>query len=226
MVLSAVFQAAWLHQNRLQMKIFHSYSRRPGPPSWISQYCSWSVAYIRTYTRRRIYDRGGFQSKMADSNKNRKILFVCLGNICRSPSAEAIFRHLVQERDDRNQWEIDSAGILDLHEGLRSDKRGLQVLKKHGIVNNHRARQVHEDDFRRFDVILAFDDSNVRDLNETFKPTDGTARAEVKLFGTYDPKGELIIHDPYYGDISDFEVMFDHVYRCCVEFLRQYQRRN
>ena len=222
MVLSAVFQAAWLHQNRLQMKIFHSYSRRPGPPSWISQYCSWSVAYIRSYTRRRIYDRGGFQSKMADSNKNRKILFVCLGNICRSPSAEAIFRHLVQERDDRNQWEIDSAGILDLHEGLRSDKRGLQVLKKHGIVNNHRARQVHEDDFRRFDVILAFDDSNVRDLNETFKPTDGTARAEVKLFGTYDPKGELIIHDPYYGDISDLEVMFDHVYRCCVEFLRQY----
>ena len=222
MVLSAVFQAAWLHQNRLQMKIFHSYSRRPGPPSWISQYCSWSVAYIRSYTRRRIYDIGGFQSKMADSNKNRKILFVCLGNICRSQSAEAIFRHLVQERDDRNQWEIDSAGILDLHEGLRSDKRGLQVLKKHGIVNNHRARQVHEDDFRRFDVILAFDDSNVRDLNETFKPTDGTARAEVKLFGTYDPKGELIIHDPYYGDISDFEVMFDHVYRCCVEFLRQY----
>ena len=222
MVLSAVFQAAWLHQNRLQMKIFHSYSRRPGPPSWISQYCSWSVAYIRSYTRRRIYDRGGFQSKMADSNKNRKILFVCLGNICRSPSAEAIFRHLVQERDDRNEWEIDSAGILDLHEGLRSDKRGLQVLKKHGIVNNHRARQVHEDDFRRFDVILAFDDSNVRDLNETFKPTDGTARAEVKLFGAYDPKGELIIHDPYYGDISDFEVMFDHVYRCCVEFLRQY----
>ena len=221
MVLSAVFQAAWLHQNRLQMKIFHSYSRRPGPPSWISQYCSWSVAYIRSYTRRRIYDRGSFQSKMADSNKNRKILFVCLGNICRSPSAEAIFRHLVQERDDRNQWEIDSAGILDLHEGLRSDKRGLQVLKKHGIVNNHRARQVHEDDFRRFDVILAFDDSNVRDLNETFKPTDGTARAEVKLFGTYDPKGELIIHDPYYGDISDFEVMFDHIYRCCVEFLRQ-----
>ena len=221
MVLSAVFQAAWLHQNRLQMKIFHSYSRRPGPPSWISQYCSWSVAYIRSYTRRRINDRGGFQSKMADSNKNRKILFVCLGNICRSPSAEAIFRHLVQERDDRNEWEIDSAGILDLHEGLRSDKRGLQVLKKHGIVNNHRARQVHEDDFRRFDVILAFDESNVRDLNETFKPTDGTARAEVKLFGTYDPEGELIIHDPYYGDISDFEVMFDHIYRCCVEFLRQ-----
>ena len=104
---------------------------------------------------------------------------------------------------------------------LRSDKRGLQVLKKRGIANHHRARQVHEDDFRRFDVIMAFDDSNVEDLNESFKPNDGTARAEVKLFGTYDPKGERIIHDPYYGDVSDFDVMFDHIHRCCVEFLRQ-----
>ena len=157
---------------------------------------------------------------MAYSNY-RKILFVCRGNTCRSPSAKAILRHLLQEREDRNEWEIDSAGTLGFREGLLSDERGLQVLKKHEIASNHRARQVNEDDFRRFDVILAFDESNVRDLNESFKPNDGTARAEVKLFGTYDPKGELIIRDPYYGDISDYEVMFNHVYRCCVEFLKQ-----
>ena len=157
---------------------------------------------------------------MAYSNY-RKILFVCRGNTCRSPSAKAILRHLLQEREDRNEWEIDSAGTLGFREGLLSDERGLQVLKKHEIASNHRARQVNEDDFRRFDVILAFDESNVRDLNESFKPNDGTARAEVKLFGKYDPKGELIIRDPYYGDISDYEVMFDHVYRCCVEFLKQ-----
>lgn len=154
-------------------------------------------------------------------SKYRKILFVCRGNTCRSPSAKAILRHLLQEREDRNDWEIDSAGTLGFREGLLSDERGLQVLKKHKIASNHRARQVNEDDFRRFDVILAFDESNVRDLNETFKPNDGTAQAEVKLFGTYDPKGELIIRDPYYGDISDYEMMFDHVYRCCVEFLKQ-----
>lgn len=154
-------------------------------------------------------------------SKYRKILFVCRGNTCRSPSAKAILRHLLQEREDRNEWEIDSAGTLGFREGLLSDERGLQVLKKHEIASNHRARQVNEDDFRRFDVILAFDESNVRDLNETFKPNDGTAQAEVKLFGTYDPKGELIIRDPYYGDISDYEMMFDHVYRCCVEFLKQ-----
>lgn len=158
---------------------------------------------------------------MADS-KYRKILFVCRGNTCRSPSAKAILRHLLQEREDRNEWEIDSAGTLGFREGLLSDERGLQVLKKHEIASNHRARQVNEDDFRRFDVILAFDEKNVRDLNETFKLNGGAARAEVKLFGTYDPKGELIIHDPYYGDISDYEVMFDHVYRCCVEFLKQF----
>ena len=154
-------------------------------------------------------------------SKYRKILFVCRGNTCRSPSAKAILRHLLQEREDRNEWEIDSAGTLGFREGLLSDERGLQVLKKHEIASNHRARQVNEDDFRRFDVILAFDENNVRDLNETFKPNDGTAQAEVKLFGTYDPKGELIIRDPYYGDISDYEMMFDHVYRCCVEFLKQ-----
>ena len=156
---------------------------------------------------------------MADS-KYRKILFVCRGSTCRSPTAKAILRHLIQEREDRNGWEIESAGTDVSREGRPSSERGLQVLRKHGIASNHQARKVKEDDFRHFDVILAFDNGNVQDLNEIFRPNDGTTRAEVKLFGTYDPKGKLIIHDPLCGSISDYEKMFDHVYRCCVEFLK------
>ena len=156
---------------------------------------------------------------MADS-KYRKILFVCRGNTCRSPTAKAILRHLIQEREDRNGWEIESAGTDVSREGRPSSERGLQVLTKHGIASDHQARKVKEDDFRHFDVILAFDNGNVQDLNEIFRPNDGTTRAEVKLFGTYDPKGESNIDDPLCGDISDYEKMFDHVYRCCVEFLK------
>ena len=138
---------------------------------------------------------------MLYSQKNKCLV------LSKYPHSDPLLWHLLQEREDSNEWEVDSAGTLGFREGLLSDERG---LKKHEIYSNHRARQVNEDDFRRFDVILAFDESNVQDLNESFKPNDGTARAEVKLFGTYDPKGELIIHDPYYGDISDYEVMFDH----------------
>ena len=97
--------------------------------------------------------------------KDRKILFVCLGNICRSPSAEAILKHLLEKRGNSADWEIDSAGILDLHNGLRSDSRGFKVLKKHTPSSTRNmelrihteptwARQVHEDDFRHFDVII------------------------------------------------------------------------
>ena len=154
---------------------------------------------------------------MADS-KYRKILFVCRGNTCRSPTAKAILRHLIQEGEDRNGWEIESAGTDVSREGLPSSERGLQVLTKHGIASNHRARKVKEDDFRHFDVILAFDNGNVQDLNEIFRPNDGTTRAEVKLFGTYDPKGESNIDDPLFGDISDYKKMFDHVYSAVWSF--------
>ena len=110
---------------------------------------------------------------------------------------------------------------MDLYEGLRSDSRGLEVLREHGFSNHHKARQVREDDFRNFDVIFAFDESNVADLNEFFRPADGSARAKVELFGTYDPKGKRIINNPYYGNILDFGKMFDHINRCCEVFLKQ-----
>ena len=100
---------------------------------------------------------------MADSKYRKKILFVCRGSACRSPSAKAILRHLLQEREDRNEWEIESAGTHVVREGRKMELPAITEQDK--------------DDFRHFDVILAFDESNVRGLNETFKPNDGTARA-------------------------------------------------
>lgn len=156
---------------------------------------------------------------MADATK-KSVLFVCLGNICRSPSSEAILRYLIKQQEKESQWIIDSAGIIDMHAGKRSDGRGLAILKRHGIPNEHRARQVCPDDFRKFQLILAFDESNVEDLDD-FRPKDATAK--VELFGNYDPKGKKIIKDPYYGDEEDFEVMYKHCYRCCEEFLKKHQ---
>ena len=154
---------------------------------------------------------------MADSGV-RKILFVCLGNICRSPTSEAILRHLVKEKGEEGKWEIDSAGTADYHTGNRPDKRTLQTLKKHGISTEHRARQVCPDDFNKFDIIFAFDESNVEDLEEE-RPKGG--KAKVKLFGEYDPEGVKTVYDPYYGEIEEFDVMFDHCNRCCKAFLEQ-----
>lgn len=163
----------------------------------------------------------GFQSLRREFSKMsaKSVLFVCLGNICRSPTSEAILRHLVEQKGERDQWIIDSAGVGDWHVGKRSDKRGLDILKRHGIPNEHRARQVSPDDFKKFQLILAFDESNVTDLDD-FKPADATAK--VELFGKYDPEGKTIIDDPYYGNIEGFEVMYKHCYRCCEEFLKKH----
>jgi low molecular weight phosphotyrosine protein phosphatase len=127
---------------------------------------------------------------------------------------------LIERQGKECQWVIDSAGIGDWHVGNRPDKRGLAILKRNGVSNSHRARQVCPEDFRKFDLILAFDESNVEDLGD-FKPKDSTAK--VELFGDYDPKGEKIIHDPYYGDEEGFEVMYEHCYRCCEEFLKKHK---
>ena len=147
---------------------------------------------------------------------NKKILFVCLGNICRSPTSEVILRHLVKEKGEDEKWEIDSAGTGDWHVGKRPDKRTLQTLKKHGISTEHRARVVTSKDFNKFDIIFAFDESNIRDLKD-IRPKAG--KAELKLFGEWDPEGVTNVEDPYYGDIEGFDVMFEHCFRCCKAFL-------
>ncbi|GBO25326.1 Low molecular weight phosphotyrosine protein phosphatase [Araneus ventricosus] len=97
---------------------------------------------------------------MAENKKSA--LFVCLGNICRSPMAEAVFTHLVKERNLTDKWLIDSAATSDYHTGESPDSRARSVMEGHSIQMNHRARPLVANDFRKFDFIFGMDKSNIR----------------------------------------------------------------
>jgi low molecular weight protein-tyrosine phosphatase len=136
------------------------------------------------------------------------VLFVCLGNICRSPTAEGVLRHLVAQTTPQLNFEIDSAGTADYHIGAQPDLRSQRAASRRGIdISGLRARQVTQDDFARFDLILAMDRENLREL-EAMKP--GNSRASLKLFLEYAPDLNLRdVPDPYYRDASAFEEVLD-----------------
>lgn len=142
---------------------------------------------------------------MSNSGKSQSVLFVCLGNICRSPMAESVFRELVRNEGLEESIEIESAGTAGYHIGEFPDYRCIQTLEKNGIDHYSKARRISRDDFARFDLILAMDHSNLLDI----KSLKGSDQSDVKLFRDFDPSpGDKVVPDPYYGDISDF----DHVY--------------
>ncbi|MBO3698286.1 low molecular weight protein-tyrosine-phosphatase [Roseivirga sp. E12] len=136
-----------------------------------------------------------------------KVLFVCLGNICRSPLAEGIFRQRVEERGLSDRYEIDSCGTAAYHIGKQPDSRSMANAKKNGVLYNHSARQFEVDDFHNFDVILPMDDSNYEDVI-SLKPRD--SRARVVKMRDYDNLGNgSDVPDPYYGGEKGFQEVFD-----------------
>lgn len=152
-----------------------------------------------------------------------KVLFVCLGNICRSPTAEGVFRALVEDAGLRDQFEIDSAGTGSWHVGEAPDKRAQQACRAHGIdISGHRARRVRAADFEHFDLILACDEENLRDLID-MKP--GGAKADVRLLMPFagDP-ADRVVPDPYYGGPGDFENTVARAYAACTGLLRQLKK--
>lgn len=138
----------------------------------------------------------------------RRVLLVCLGNICRSPTAEGVLRHLAARGSPRLALEIDSAGTADYHIGAPPDPRSQRAALRRGIdISGLRARQINAEDFAHFDFILAMDGNNLKALI-AMRPKH--SRAQVGLFLKYAPElGLLEMPDPYYRDADAFEQVLD-----------------
>lgn len=140
-----------------------------------------------------------------------RILFVCLGNICRSPAAEGVFLHLAREASVGDQFEVDSAGTGAWHEGEPADVRMRQAARRRGIDLPSVARQVTRGDFDRFDHVFAMDASNLRALRSL---APAVHRGKIRLFRDVDPDGPgEDVPDPYYGGDDGFEEVLDIVTR-------------
>jgi protein-tyrosine phosphatase len=148
---------------------------------------------------------------MTHPSASVSVLFVCLGNICRSPMAEGVFLHLTGE-DPRIR--VDSAGTGAWHTGEAADARARDTAQQHGVHLPSRARQVRPEDFHEFDLIVAMDDANLRDLERLAERSGGDA--ELRLFREFDEEAaphDREVPDPYYGGDAGFEIVFQMVDR-------------
>ena len=137
-----------------------------------------------------------------------RICFVCLGNIVRSPFAENLFRHLAEEIGVEQKYQVDSAGTSAYHVGEEPDPRMRQVAAQHGFHYTGRARQFEQDDFENFDVIIAMDETNRRNLLRMARTPEH--KTKVRMMRQFDPNGSASdpVPDPYYGDIDGFEKVY------------------
>jgi protein-tyrosine phosphatase len=140
-----------------------------------------------------------------------------MGNICRSPTAEAVMRGLVREAGLDDEIAIESAGLGDWHVGYPPDRRAAEAARRRGVTLEGAARQVRPEDFADFDLLLAMDRDNLRGLREL--APDPEAAEKVKLLREFDPASagapDLDVPDPYYGGAEGFETVLDQVEAAC-----------
>ena len=140
----------------------------------------------------------------------KKILFVCLGNICRSPAAEGIFNQKIKERDLENFFVADSAGTGNWHVGNLPDQRMSSTALSRGIELNSRSRQIEENDLYEFDQILVMDKDNLNAVKSLTKDQNNPINSKIKLILNYSKNSQLDeVPDPYYGGQNGFEKVID-----------------
>lgn len=146
-----------------------------------------------------------------------KICFVCLGNICRSPTAEGIFQHLVNERGLEDYFEIDSAGTSAYHVGEPAHSKSQRTAKKYGVILHSKARQFAAFDLDYFDLILTMDNENLANVNQM---VSADHEQKVRRLRSFDPQpGDGQVPDPYAGGREGFENVFQIVKRSCENLL-------
>lgn len=154
-------------------------------------------------------------------HKKHKILFVCLGNICRSPAAEGIMRAIVDDKPDAADWEIDSAGTGGYHIGDQPDRRMRVHARERGINLVHSCRRVSESDFDRFDMIIGMDDSNISNLR-AIAPTIEAEKKIHRMAEFLDPGMSYgYIPDPYYEGSEGFELVLDLLQNGCENLYKK-----
>ncbi len=152
-----------------------------------------------------------------------RVLFVCLGNICRSPTAEGVMRSLIEAEGMDGDVELDSAGTGAWHVGSAPDPRAREAASAQGVTLAGQARKVEPGDFERFDLIVAMDGSNLRDLRAIAPSPEGSGK--VRLLREFDPASaggrDLDVPDPYYGGEDGFGTVFEMVRAACQGLLDQ-----
>ncbi len=148
-----------------------------------------------------------------------RVVFVCTGNICRSPTAEAVLRRLVSDEGLAEQVVVGSAGTGGWHVGDDADPRSLKALRARGYDLRHSARQFRADWFDEHELVVALDRSHQADLTRMRPGVD------VRLLREWDPDGEGDVPDPYYGGSDGFEEVLDMVERSCEGMLEELRGR-
>jgi protein-tyrosine phosphatase len=150
--------------------------------------------------------------------KQYAVLFVCLGNICRSPLAEAIFQKKISENNLTHVFTCDSCGTGDYHIGQQPDPRTQAVAKKHHVPINHQCRQLRTSDFEAFDRIIAMDESNRKNI---LWKGGSSIQEKVWLMRAFDPEGGDEVPDPYRGNEKDFEEVYHILDRAIDSLIRE-----
>ena len=140
----------------------------------------------------------------------KKILFVCLGNICRSPAAEGVFKKKIKERDLENFFEVDSAGTGGWHVGNLADPRMRKTALSRGIELTSRSRKIEESDLYEFDYILVMDKDNLHAVQSLVQNESHSVTSKIKLILSYSKNSQLDeVPDPYYGGQNGFDKVLD-----------------